>query len=608
MSTCSSSHADLLLDHLEAAGGDLAELAAMAITTPKELRERLKTEFRLKIGHRVVVERQLREAACTADASLASTTSANAVGASSAAAAVGAPSASPVNPAASAPRPAPQPAPTPPAPPPRAPPTPALPSPAPPTPVPPATSAPPHTTDLSAAQCKSLLSELIRRYSAPAFRARLVEAHRGGISALGPLVLSAQAPVLPTYGLPANAHGVELMKFAIHRRIAEGATELHDLANDARRLLGLELIHSLRGQSAEEALAEMAAASVKPSADLVAHQPAALLRKVHSAVSRGAVSAATAALLQRQLLSPHATTPATNCLVNMAIAGLPFASLRTVAADEAPLTADPLRRLQGVPTFAEPCSPSRFYSDHVLPSLPCVFRPGALVEARTFPPLQSFADFGYLRQACGHRRVPVKSLALDDRAGRPVFVSDPEIKMPMRDFLDAVEASEASASRCPFYLGKVPLRSELPELAAAVDAAPAASHVRALAAHCFGELNVEGVYTYFGCDRNVTPTHFDGYENLLLCLYGTKRLWLYPPSDARHLYAGSGAKRDPSRAAAPPFQTYEELPATLQATFPQLAHARPLEVTLTAGEVLYLPATWWHCVEGSRDRNMILNW
>ena len=32
------------------------------------------------------------------------------------------------------------------------------------------------------------------------------------------------------------------------------------------------------------------------------------------------------------------------------------------------------------------------------------------------------------------------------------------------------------------------------------------------------------------------------------------------------------------------------------------------QVRLVAGDVLYLPACWWHCVEGSAERNMILNW
>ena len=29
---------------------------------------------------------------------------------------------------------------------------------------------------------------------------------------------------------------------------------------------------------------------------------------------------------------------------------------------------------------------------------------------------------------------------------------------------------------------------------------------------------------------------------------------------------------------------------------------------LEAGDVLYLPQCWWHCVEGSVERNMILNY
>ena len=45
-----------------------------------------------------------------------------------------------------------------------------------------------------------------------------------------------------------------------------------------------------------------------------------------------------------------------------------------------------------------------------------------------------------------------------------MFVSDPELKLPLVAFLDAVEESERNGARCPFYLGKVPLRAELPEL------------------------------------------------------------------------------------------------------------------------------------------------
>ena len=92
----------------------------------------------------------------------------------------------------------------------------------------------------------------------------------------------------------------------------------------------------------------------------------------------------------------------------------------------------------------------------------------------------------------------------------------------------------------------------------------------------------------------------------MLCVCGTKRLWLYPPSDAAALYPVPG--KDGSRAAAPPFQAHADLDERLRATLPRLAHARPVEVNLAAGDVLYLPACWWHCVEGSQERNMIINW
>ena len=132
----------------------------------------------------------------------------------------------------------------------------------------------------------------------------------------------------------------------------------------------------------------------------------------------------------------------------------------------------------------------------------------------------------------------------------------------------------------------MPLRAELPELAELIEAA-GGSPVSPLAA-CFGPLIPKGLFTYFGCDRNVTATHFDRSENLMLCVCGTKRLWLYPPSDAAALYPVP--HKDGSRAAAPPFQAYGELPPRLQGAFPRLQGARPVEVRLAAGDVLYLPA------------------
>ena len=42
--------------------------------------------------------------------------------------------------------------------------------------------------------------------------------------------------------------------------------------------------------------------------------------------------------------------------------------------------------------------------------------------------------------------------------------------------------------------------------------------------------------------------------------------------------------------------------------FPALADARPAEVTVRRGDVLYLPCCWWHAVRGSAGRNLSVNY
>ena len=465
----------------------------------------------------------------------------------------------------------------------------------------PSAAAPSASSDgsLSESQCIELLGELLVAYRDPAFLSKL-RALRAEVTptvymqTLGRLVLTVQLPLFRKFGLPPDASGVDVMKHAIHRRIAEGNPEaqrkLEGLVNEARATLGLAPLPDARSKgTAEDLMASMIATDDDP--DLL---DAGTREKLESASRERRISAAASAYLHEQLRA-GVRLNLLRSLLSMAEVGLPTASLSGRDAAEAP------SRFADVAIWTTQPTAEDFMREHVLASRPAVLR--GLVTARNWAPMRDFGDFDYLRRRCGHRKVLVKSLALDDTHGRPVFVSDPELRLPLLAFLDAVEQAEAHGARCPFYLGKVPLRAELPELDEDLKRA-SASPVDALAG-CFGTPIPQGLFTYFGCDRNVTATHFDPSENMLICLFGTKRLWLYPPSDVHHLYPVP--KRDGSRAAAPAFQTYADLPERLRATFPQVAHARPIEVNLVAGDVLYLPACWWHCVEGSKGRNMIIN-
>merc|ERR1712194_303623 len=117
---------------------------------------------------------------------------------------------------------------------------------------------------------------------------------------------------------------------------------------------------------------------------------------------------------------------------------------------------------------------------------------------------------------------------------------------------------------------------------------------------CLGP-NPKGVHTYFGCGGNTTATHCDPSENLLAVLSGTKVFYLYPPTDADCLYVIRGPGF--LNSAVPPFTDPDAMPAHLKESKPLYRHTRPVRVELVAGDMMYLPMFWWHCVTGCQSRN-----
>jgi len=402
------------------------------------------------------------------------------------------------------------------------------------------------------------------------------------------------ANVLSTFGMPPGQEGKELLRQAIRRRIAEGSesgVQLQLLAVGAGLVLG-QLPH--RDILAEDFLASKAdeLASKAEGADLARRCRQLIARRLAAAT----ISARCATALAELLHGAHASAASVMSLLGMASIGLTTATL----------LGDDLNPPE-VP-FLESISPREFET-HVLPGRPAVFR--GCLDKMNFPPLETFLDFAHLRSLCGHRRIPVKSIVHSDRTGRQVFAGDPEQKLPFGDYLSMIEEHEASVgdsvgraaqATAPFYMGKTPLRTELPELADEVE--HASTCPKRLYGECFGSLRAEGAFAYFGCGRNTTPVHFDAHENLLFCVAGTKRLVLYHPSEAVNLYPLDKF----AFSAVPPFTPFDELPKELQMKYPRGRMARSVEVLLNPGDLLYLPACWWHGVEGSEDRNMGLSW
>jgi hypothetical protein len=92
---------------------------------------------------------------------------------------------------------------------------------------------------------------------------------------------------------------------------------------------------------------------------------------------------------------------------------------------------------------------------------------------------------------------------------------------------------------------------------------------------------------WLGPAETVTPVHFDGADNLLVQIYGRKRLTLIPPSQSHCLYYPclrlGHVHYSPVDIEEPDFEQ-----------FPKYRDATPLEVTLEPGEILFIPVRWWH--------------
>jgi hypothetical protein len=94
-----------------------------------------------------------------------------------------------------------------------------------------------------------------------------------------------------------------------------------------------------------------------------------------------------------------------------------------------------------------------------------------------------------------------------------------------------------------------------------------------------------GQFLWFGPKGTFTPLHHDLTNNMLIQVYGRKKVTLIPALQTPQLYNDVGVF---SAAAFPDFDAQRH---------PLMKHARPVEVEIGPGDALFIPVGWWHCVE-----------
>lgn len=97
-----------------------------------------------------------------------------------------------------------------------------------------------------------------------------------------------------------------------------------------------------------------------------------------------------------------------------------------------------------------------------------------------------------------------------------------------------------------------------------------------------------------------THLHWDEDPGVLGLLHGEKEITLYEPAAWRSLYPNAvGNGTNWSRV------DYWQCDDAL---YPRFREARPIRLTLHAGEMLFVPQTWWHCVHTTKPSIALNCW
>ncbi|GAB3379213.1 cupin-like domain-containing protein [Massilia agri] len=155
---------------------------------------------------------------------------------------------------------------------------------------------------------------------------------------------------------------------------------------------------------------------------------------------------------------------------------------------------------------------------------------------------------------------------------RQAFRADrPMRDMSLRDYLDLEPGRIHGPDEPPPYVGNMELR-ELNRLC------HWPAYFRKMGPPRF----------WLGPIGTMTPLHCDFDDNIFAQIWGTKRIFLAPPHHDEFLYVREanpvlfGSPFDPEQ---PDFDAY-----------PLARHAAPVEVIVEPGDMLYVPAGWYHQV------------
>jgi hypothetical protein len=164
------------------------------------------------------------------------------------------------------------------------------------------------------------------------------------------------------------------------------------------------------------------------------------------------------------------------------------------------------------------------------------------------------------------------------------------LRAKLPDIFQRMDSVEGQAGAPPVYLGSIDMHQFFTGL-------HEANHVDLADRTCLASI-------WIGSKTRIAA-HNDLPHNLACVAVGRRRFTLFPREQFRNLHLGPIDNTPAGRAIsmvdfhAPDLQRHPRFPEAL-------AHAQVAE--LDAGDALYIPAMWWHHVEGLADFNVLVNY
>jgi hypothetical protein len=185
-----------------------------------------------------------------------------------------------------------------------------------------------------------------------------------------------------------------------------------------------------------------------------------------------------------------------------------------------------------------------------------------------------------------------------EKIGASVPVQKPEadgvnyfvkyFRIPMSEFISRIRSGESLYIGARQIMGDGGVRSDKDGLGDLCDEVPVPPWIRR-----------ERIYScnlWIGAGNNRTLLHYDAWDGFMLLAAGTKEFRMFPRSETRRMFQhGSLGLRSLFSGAV----LHSKIkPLDVQPEYAQeFSKARGYRGTMQAGEVIYIPAGYWHYVE-----------